>query len=201
MAGPTYAAASVRNADPILRVLRFELSERGRVFEIGSGTGYHAVHFASALPGIEWQCSDLAENHGLINAAIDDSNAGNVRRPFEFDVRDPADSNTRYDVVYTCNTSHIMDASAVARMFALVPDMLVAGGKLVCYGPFKRSGAFTTESNEAFDAALRARGGGMGLRDLEECDRIAKLGSLNLQRIYAMPNNNLLVIWQRGLSE
>src|ERR1041385_5362827 len=44
-----------RNRDPILAVLRRVLPERGTVIEIASGTGEHAVHFATALPGLTWQ--------------------------------------------------------------------------------------------------------------------------------------------------
>jgi len=35
--------------------------------------------------------------------------------------------------------------------------ILPAGGVLVTYGPYMRGGAHTSQSNEAFDASLRAR--------------------------------------------
>ena len=43
------------------------------VLEIGSGTGQHAVYFASQLPHLYWQTSDLAENHAGIQAWINAS--------------------------------------------------------------------------------------------------------------------------------
>ena len=44
------APAVARNRDPILAVLREVLPAAGTVLEIASGTGEHAIHFASALP-------------------------------------------------------------------------------------------------------------------------------------------------------
>ena len=43
------------------------------MLEIGSGTGQHAVYFASEFTNLQWQTSDLLENHQAINAWIDDS--------------------------------------------------------------------------------------------------------------------------------
>ncbi len=198
MQQPDFAAASVRNAAPILGALRDEVEGAARVLEIGSGTGFHAVYFASELPAVQWQCSDLVENHGIINAAMESAALANVLPPLEFDVRDAEPPRARYDIVYTSNTAHIMDAAAVEQMFRLVPKMLDAGGKFLCYGPFKRGGEFNTPSNEAFDASLRGRGVGMGLRDLDECDRIAAEGQLFRRRTYAMPSNNLFTVWHKG---
>ena len=42
-----YAEACDRNQSPILEVLEVEFSGTGSVLEIGSGTGQHAVFFAS----------------------------------------------------------------------------------------------------------------------------------------------------------
>ena len=53
-----HAPATQRNRDPILAVLRDALPASGLVLELASGSGEHVVHFAQALPGLDWQPSD-----------------------------------------------------------------------------------------------------------------------------------------------
>lgn len=194
---PDFAPASVRNSMPIIGVLQDELSGCRTLLEIGSGTGHHGVTFAAAMPELVWQTSDLDENHALIEQAIEDARIDNVLRPLLLDVRDAVTVDGRYDAVYTCNTAHIMSFSAVEKMIALVGRLLAHGGLFICYGPFKRNGCFNTRSNAAFDESLRARDSEMGIRDLDVIDTLAKAQKLNRQRVYAMPTNNLLVVWRK----
>ena len=193
--GKPYASSSARNADPILGVLRRELRDRTRVFEIGSGTGQHAVTFAAALPGIIWQTSDLVESHDGIRAWIEESGCGNVLPPIEFDVLSAGVPGAAYDAVFSANTAHIMSYDAVCRMFALAGSMLRSGGVFCLYGPFSRRGQFSTDSNAAFDASLRASNPAMGIRDLDGLDGVAGGCGMVRKRVYAMPANNLLVVW------
>src|SRR5258708_23314357 len=53
-----YAPAAQRNRDAILAVLERHLPKRGLVLELASGSGEHVVHFAAALPGLDFQPSD-----------------------------------------------------------------------------------------------------------------------------------------------
>ena len=192
-----FASASARNAAPILGMLRHELRGRSTVFEIGSGTGQHAVTFASALPELTWQTSDLAQSHDGIRGWIDETGLDNVLPPLEFDVLTAAVPADRYDAVYSANTAHIMGVTAVQRMFELAGAMLEPGGVFCLYGPFSRGGRFSTRSNEEFDASLRARNASMGIRDLDDLGDLASSNGMVLARIYAMPANNLLVVWAR----
>ena len=189
------APASARNAAPILGVLRRELRDRTQVFEIGSGTGQHAVTFAAALPGITWQTSDLVQSHDGIRAWIEGSGLGNVLPPIEFDVLSASAPEAAYDAVFSSNTAHIMSYDAVCRMFALAGSMLRSGGVFCLYGPFSRRGQFSTDSNAAFDASLRASNPAMGIRDLDGLDGVAGESGMVRKRVYAMPANNLLVVW------
>ena len=59
-------------------------------------------------------------------------------------------------------------------------------------------GEFTSQSNERFDQSLRRRDSVMGIRDLDELDKFAGEFSLCRERLYAMPVNNLLVVWRRN---
>jgi len=195
--GKPYASASARNAAPILGVLRREFRGRATVFEIGSGTGQHAVTFAAAMPGISWQTSDLAQSHNGICAWIEESGCGNVLPPIEFDVLSASAPAAAYDAVFSANTAHIMSYDAVCRMFALAGSMLSPGGVFCLYGPFSRGNRFSTESNAAFDASLRARNPAMGIRDLDGLEALAGESGMVRKRVYAMPANNLLVVWSR----
>ena len=191
------APASARNAAPILGVLRHELRGRSSVFEIGSGTGQHAVTFAAALPGVTWQTSDLVQSHDGIRAWIEEAGHVNVLPPVEFDVLSASVPAVVYDAVFSANTAHIMSYAAVRRMFTLAGAMLRPEGVFCLYGPFSRGGRFSTASNEAFDALLRVRNPEMGIRDLDDLEVLAGASGMVLARSYAMPANNYLIVWSR----
>lgn len=197
MSEPVYAAASVRNSVPILGVLRHELKDSSKVLEIGSGTGYHAVTFAAAMPQLYWQTSDLAANHASIRHAIRDTGAANVGSPLVLDVSEAVLEADQYDAVYSCNTAHIMSFDAVRNMIALVGKVLVDKGVFCLYGPFRRDGRCNTDSNSAFDQSLRQTNPEMGIRDLEAIDDLAEKAGLMRLRIFAMPANNLMISWQK----
>lgn len=196
MVRSSHPAASLRNAGPILSALRHELADCSELLEIGSGSACHAISVAAEMPGLTWQTSDLEENHEGINKAIEVSGLENVLAPLKLDMLDAVADRT-YDAVFSCNTAHIMSAGAVDRMVPFVAASLRKGGRFVYYGPFRRAGKFSTESNAQFDASLRGRSGGMGIRDLDELDAGAEDCGLHRERTYAMPANNLLVVWEK----
>ncbi len=197
MAERISAPAAEANAAPILEVLRHEFHDCREVLEIGSGTGQHAVAFASALGHLDWQTSDLDENHAPIAAWIADAGLANIRAPLSVDVRTADLPKAAYDAAYSSNTAHIMNMEAVLDMFALVGRSLRPGGVFCLYGPFTRNGRFNTASNEQFDRQLRARNPAMGLRDLEKLEGQGKRNGLVCEKLYAMPANNLLVVWRK----
>ena len=195
------APAAARNSDAILEVLRHEFSGARAVLEIGSGTGQHAVYFAAELPGLTWQPSDLAEYHDSIQAWIAARGGENVLEPLLLDVREPGPVAERYDAIFSANTAHIMHVGTVAAMFGLAGRLLDSGGVFCLYGPFNLHGAFTSSSNEEFDGSLRARDPGMGLRDVADLERLAGENGMKLSRRYAMPANNMLLVFSRdGIS-
>lgn len=191
------APACERNRQPILDVLRGELDGRSRVLEIGSGTGQHAVFFAAELPQVAWQTSDRPENHEDILAWLEYSGSDNVLPPLALDVETFEPGGLHFDAVFSANTAHIMPMAAVRRMFALVGGMLEAGGVFCVYGPFNFDGRFSSDSNAEFDASLRQRNAGMGIRDIGELDDFAAAAGLVRVRLYAMPANNHLAVWRK----
>ena len=68
-----FAPACERNRAPILSVLQRWFADRNQVLEIGSGTGQHAVHFAAAMPQLQWQASDRTEHLPGIRAWLDEA--------------------------------------------------------------------------------------------------------------------------------
>jgi cyclopropane fatty-acyl-phospholipid synthase-like methyltransferase len=190
-----YAPACDRNRDSILAVLLGHFADRREVLEIGSGTGQHAVHFAAALPGLAWQCSDREANLPGIRSWLDEAALPNTPPPIALDVNGAWPAR-RYDAVFSANTLHIMGWAEVERMFARLPDVLARDAKLVVYGPFNVGGRFTSESNAAFDAQLRSKAPHQGLRDVEAVDALARSAGLVLVEDRAMPANNRCLAWR-----
>ena len=192
------APATTRNRDPILAVLRVWFANRMRVLEIGSGTGQHAVHFARALPHLRWHTSDLAENHEGINAWIASAGLPNVFPPVELDIgRAETWPYTRHDAVFSANTLHIASWPEVESLFANLPRVLTAKATVVFYGPFNIGGEFTSPSNAAFDASLRAADPRMGIRDLEAVQALAAAAGLHFEADIPMPANNRCLVFTR----
>lgn len=192
-----YAEACERNREPILQVLREAFAHAGHVLEVGSGTGQHAVYFAQHLPHLTWHTSDVTQHHAGIAVWIADSGLTNVKPPVELDVRQAQWPVSKADAIFAANTLHIMDYACVEAFFRGVARVLAPGGVLAVYGPFNYRGQYTSASNAAFDADLRARGVGSALRDFEAIDALARDAGLTLLRDVAMPANNRTLVWQR----
>lgn len=192
-----YAEYAARNAASILEILKREFRNCKCVLEIGSGTGQHAVAFATELDHLHWQTSDLDENHTGINAWIDAGELDNVMAPLSMDVRTADVEACTYDAAYSSNTAHIMGIDAVENMYTLVGRALCDGGVFCLYGPFRCDGRFNTQSNADFDTDLRGRDSAMGIRDLETLDTFAAANGLQRQRLYAVPSNNYVAVWQK----
>jgi cyclopropane fatty-acyl-phospholipid synthase-like methyltransferase len=192
------APAARRNRDAILEVLRYEFRRCKKVFEIGSGTGQHAVHFSGAMPWLEWQTADLAENHAGISAWVEWAKLPNLAAPLVFDASGPPPVSQEVDAVFSANTAHIMSMEEVGCMFDYASRVLQQGGVFCLYGPFNEDGQFTSDSNKAFDASLRSRKSTMGIRDRLVLDKLARRLGLHGIRRYAMPANNQLLVWQRS---
>ncbi len=187
-----------RNAAPILEVLRDELSAVSSVIEIGSGTGQHAARFAAALPHVQWQTSDLPENHDGINAWVRSLGLDNLLPPLALDVRIASLPGESYDAAFSANTAHIMSIGSVENMFSLLGCALKDGGVFCLYGPFRQAGEFNTQSNADFHESLRSRDPAMGIRDLETLDQFGVANGMLRLRLYAMPANNHIAVWKKA---
>ncbi len=192
-----FSAPSERNREPILATLRGYFADRRHVLEVGSGTGQHAVHFAAAMPQLVWQCSDRSENLPGIAAWLDEAALPNTPSALRLDVAAGPWPDTRYDAVFSANTLHIMSWPEVEAFFAALPRVTTATAKLAIYGPFNVDGRFTSASNAAFDASLKAAAPQRGIRDAAEVDALAAGAGFALRADVEMPANNRLRLWQR----
>jgi hypothetical protein len=85
----------------------------------------------------------------------------------------------------------------VQSLFANLPRVLAAKATLVFYGPFNIGGEFTSPSNAAFDASLRAENPARGIRDLEAVQALAEAAGLRFIEDIAMPANNRCVVFEK----
>jgi hypothetical protein len=93
------------------------------------------------------------------------------------------------------NMIHIAPWSACAALMAGAARRLPPDGVLFVYGPFKRDGRHTADSNARFDEQLRAQDPRWGVRDLGEVEAEAARHGLALRAVVEMPANNLSVVF------
>jgi SAM-dependent methyltransferase len=191
-----FSDASERNKGPILAVLEEAFAGCTHVLEIGSGTGQHAVHFALALPQLVWQPSELPDAMPALRKRIFNEGPSNLRAPVEIDVTSPHWDVRKVDGIFTANTLHIMHWPQVQAFFAGLPAVAKPGAVLAIYGPFRYGGTYTSGSNAAFDAMLRARDPGSGIRDFEAVDALASAAGFAMVKDYPMPANNQTLVWR-----
>jgi SAM-dependent methyltransferase len=193
-----FAPATQRNRGPILAVLRDELPDSGTVLEVASGTGEHAVHFASALPQLDWQPSDPSrEAMASIEAWRASADAPNLLAPIELDAAANDWPLARADAIVCINMVHISPWQATEGLMRGAGRLLHDGAPLILYGPYRREGHVLEASNAAFDQSLRSRDPRWGLRLLEDVAACAAGQGLALVRTVEMPANNLMVIFRR----
>jgi hypothetical protein len=208
-----YAPATERNREPILEVLLQVLPPTGSVLEVSSGTGEHAVFFAPRLRPRNWIPSDP---NPVARASIavwrEHCPADNLYPPIALDACDSVWAVEREELpdslqgidferdpivaIANINMIHIAPWSACLGLMAGAGRILPPGGILYLYGPFKQGGRHTAPSNVAFDESLRSQNPEWGVRDLDDVVAAAKEHHLSLLKTYAMPANNLSVIFQ-----
>jgi SAM-dependent methyltransferase len=192
-----HAPSAERNRDPILAVLRPQLDGVRAVLEIASGSGEHVVHFARALPGIVFQPTDPdAAARASVDAWVAEVGLGNVRPALALDVTAQPWPAIRAQAVICINMIHISPWAATLGLMRGASQVLQPGGLLFLYGPYRRGGAHTAQSNAAFDQDLRARNPAWGIRDLEEVTRAAQAEGFGAPVIETMPANNLSLIFR-----
>ncbi|KAJ1984666.1 hypothetical protein H4R34_000500 [Dimargaris verticillata] len=198
--------ATARNCQPILDRMRPLLSSARQVLEVSSGTGQHVAHFASECPNVTFQPTEY--NRTLfksIQAYTARHQLTNVAPPLPLDTTREADwqalPGRPYDLVITTNLTHISPWATTLGLVRGAASVLKPQGHLCIYGPFKRHGEFTTDSNQQFDHDLRNRDALWGLRNIEAVTKAAAEHGLQLTDIVDMPANNFFLQLQyQGLA-
>lgn len=201
--GKLYSPSAARNREGIVNAFRAMMPTSGRIVELGSGTGEHGAAIASALPDIIWQPSDPdSTSRESIAAHAADVPDGRMAGPIDLDATAPAwwQSVKSPEVagIVSINMIHIAPYAAVEGLFEGAAALLPTGGRLFLYGPFSRRGEMV-DSNRRFDADLKRRDPGWGVRDLD--DQLQPLGArfaLHLGDIREMAANNLSVVFEKG---
>ncbi len=193
-----HSPAAERNRAPILAELLRLLPARGVALEIASGTGQHAAHFAAALPAWQWQPSD-GDAGSLTSIAAWCEGLANVRPPLALDVLATVwpEVPAMVDAIFCANLVHISPWATTPALMQGAARHLSATGALILYGPYVVDGEPTAPSNLAFDADLRTRDPGWGLRRLADVEQQAAASGLLLRERVAMPANNGLLVFAR----
>ena len=193
-----YSPAADKNKSPILSVLSNYLRDADRVFEIGSGSGQHAIYMAASLPTIGWQPSDCASVLPLLTKNIETYGTPNLSPPWEFNLESLSSlEKIEVDCVYAANVMHIVSESLGENLIRWAGSALSQNGYMILYGPFTYDGQFTTQSNRDFDFWLKSRDPNSGVRSYEWVTELASAAKLSLVNDHGMPANNQCLIYQR----
>lgn len=193
-----FSQAAENNKSAILEQLSnwLDKSRAYRVLEIGSGSGQHAVHFASSLPHVTWQPSDRGDYYSALQTSLASIELPNLAAPAYFDALDARVSGD-FDAAYCANVFHIMAADLIPHLMREVSQRITSGGYFFVYGPYRYEGEFTTESNAQFDEWLKARDPLSGIRDIEMVSQIASEHHLSLITDVPMPSNNQFLVFEK----
>lgn len=189
-----FSQACENNKQPILERIRHIFTSPGTILEIGTGTGQHAVHFASSLSHVVWQPSDRPGATGFSLGWIEDAALPNVLPPLELDVASESWPINCIDGAFSANTAHIMAWEEVKAMFTGLAKHLDKGMPFCLYGPFSYGGIHTSDSNRQFDQHLRSQAPHMGIREMDDLLELAERAGFRLENDHQMPANNRLLV-------
>jgi len=193
-----FSAACENNKAPILAVLQDHLMlATGRLLEIGSGTGQHAVYLSPFFPRLKWTMSDRGQNLGYLKKLAADAKIANLTPPLKIEIGVDDIAKFTFDVIFTANTFHIMHWKECKTLIKLAGHRLPENGKFIVYGPFNYDQKFTSPSNEAFDQSLREHDPLSGLRSFEDVNRAMIKNGFELIKDHEMPAHNRMLVYKR----
>ena len=190
--------ATHRNRSPILAQLQRWLPQEGTVLEVASGSGQHGVYFAEHLTHLFWQPSDCEVRYReSVEAWRLESGLENLLPVLTLDVLEHPWPLKSAEALYCANMLHISPWETCEGLFRGASQVLSKGAPLILYGPFCVKGVPTAESNQHFDASLKARHVAWGLRWLHDVIELARSCNFAEPQIQQMPANNLMLMFRR----
>jgi SAM-dependent methyltransferase len=195
-----HAPAAERNAEAITEALQDIAPAKGRALELASGTGQHAVAFARALPGLDWQPSEIADDRrASIDAHAAATSLPNLRAAIPLDATEPGWGvrHSGQALIVLVNLLHLISAEEAQILIAEAAQALAPGGVLAIYGPFLREGRATSEGDARFHASLEAQDPDLGYKDVAEVQSWLEAQGLHPLRTVEMPANNLFLSARR----
>ena len=195
--------ATLRNRDPIAKVLSQYITPKGVLLELASGSGEHGVFFQKIFPTITWQTSDpkLIHRKSIISWVAHYQLSMKMPEPLDIDVEKrpwPITKKLKSLIkgIVCINMIHISPWSCTKALFEESKNILKKNQFLMLYGPFLRKDKQISESNLNFDHSLKRQNPLWGIRHLEKVNEIALNNGFDQQNIIEMPANNLSVIYR-----
>jgi cyclopropane fatty-acyl-phospholipid synthase-like methyltransferase len=196
---PEHSPAAVsRSEDLILDVLKKYITTGGRLLEIGSGTGEHAVYFAKHFPDLHWVTSEVKENHPDITSLLKKEQLSNLHGPELLKIGEDDFSDTRpFDYVFSANTLHEMSWKENKTLFKLLGKRLRVKARVFFYGPFNYQQAFSSPTQQMFDEWLKAQNPKSGIRNFEDVSQGMEKSGFFLLQDKALADDQHLLIFER----
>jgi cyclopropane fatty-acyl-phospholipid synthase-like methyltransferase len=205
IANKRFSTSSDRNKAAILQRMKFLLPSSGTVLEVASGTGQHAIHMATQMPGIKWQPTNLEADQLLsVEAWMAEFPLTNILSPLLLNACDdrwPVES-AEYEAapviaVFNANMIHISPWEVCLGLINGAGRLLRTGGKLFLYGPYKIDGQHTAPSNLEFEGWLNSLNPEFGVRDIADVAAVADSNGLTHIKSYDMPMNNFFQVFEK----
>lgn len=189
------APAALRNVDALCDLMGDLAPASGKALEIASGTGQHVTAFASRLPGLNWQPTEIDPDR---RASIDAYATGqtNIAKAMELNAVVPGWCRRfgGVDLVVLINLLHLISWPETEVLIDEAAKALNPNGRFILYGPFMRDGALTSAGDERFHSALIEQDPDIGYKnDVDIIDQLARSGLRVLDTVN-MPANNLAFV-------
>ena len=198
--GRLNAPSAVRNAEPIVELVRKTAIKSGNALEIASGTGQHVVKLASALPHLNWQPSDVDETRiKSIRCWSDNQHLTNLKPPCLLDATTEgwATEHHGQDFILLVNLLHLISTKETKILVKEMSKALASNGLSIIYGPFMRSGKLISKNDMEFHHSLINTDPDLGYKnDVDMLNLFGEEGLVHLST-EKMPANNLAFILQK----